>query len=137
MTSMNKRVWFTNPDLPNTPPASAILSPKGAAQAAVRAYAASLQDTLSPIILTAGEHFIDQVHKLIIKAVQPQKMNDDADFIPRSTRLVNFEFRVTKEVEVNPDFVVIKDDTTNLVNKFKQDLKTKIMETLEIEIALL
>ena len=64
-------------------------------------------------------------------------MSDDEDFILRSARLVNFEFRVTKEVEVYPDFVVIKDDTTNLVNKFKKDLKTKIMETLEIEIALL
>ena len=39
MISMNKRVWFTDTDLPYTPPASATLSPNGAAQATVRAYA--------------------------------------------------------------------------------------------------
>ena len=139
MTSPNKRVRFTKNEVnaPKTTPAMLVLSPKGAAQAAVRAYAASLSHTLSPIILTAGEHFVDRVHKLITKGTQFNKMTDDDDFIPRSARLVNFNFRVCKEVEVNPDFAVIQEDTANLVNYFKKELKFKIMATLKIEVSIL
>ena len=138
MTSTNKRVRFSNKEDDAPKPATmTVLSPNGTAKAAVRTYAESLSRTLSPIILTAGEHFSDRVHKLISKATQLKKMEDDDEFIPRSARLVNFEFRVTKEVEASPDFVAIKEETTNLVSDFKIHLKMKIMETLRIEIALL
>ena len=42
-------------------------------------------------------------------------MDDDKEFIPRSARLVNFDFRVTKKVENNPEFLVIKADTDSIV----------------------
>ena len=65
------------------------------------------------------------------------KMDDDSEFIPRSARLVNFEFRVTKKVENNPEFLVIKADTDTLVEEFRMALKQKIMQTLKIECDLL
>ena len=68
---------------------------------------------------------------------QYDKMEDDSDFIPRSARLVNFEFRVTKKVENNPEFLVIKSDTDTLVTDFRLALKQKIMQTLKIECDLL
>ena len=61
------------------------------------------------------------------------KMDDDSDFIPCSARLVNFEFRVTKVVEIDPEFLVIKADTDTLVLEFKLALKQKIMKTLQLE----
>ena len=139
MNNSNKRVRFSDKEVSTPKPKStmATLSPNGATKAAVRVYAELLSSTLSPIILTAGEHFADRVHKLISKATQLKKMEDEDDFIPRSARLVNFEFRVSKEVEVSPDFVTIKEDTTALVTDFKIALKAKIMETLRVEIALL
>ena len=89
MTSTNKRVRFSDKEVdPPKPATMTALSPNGAAKAAVRTYAASLSSTLSPIILTAGEHYSDRVHKLISKATQLKKMEDDDDFIPRSARLV-------------------------------------------------
>ena len=64
-------------------------------------------------------------------------MDDDADFIPRSARLVNFEFRVTKKVENHPEFRVIKTDTDSLVHEFRLALKQKIADTLRIECSIL
>ena len=82
--NMNKRVRFDdNQDgTPKQGNATANQSPQGAAKASVRVYTASLQAMLLPIILTAGEHFVDRVHKLINKATQLQKMTEDEDFIP-------------------------------------------------------
>ena len=42
---------------------------------------------------------------------QYKKMDDDPDYIPRSANLINFEFRVTKEVENHAEFFVKKADT--------------------------
>ena len=60
-------------------------------------------------------------------------MDDDEDLIPCSARMVNFEFWVTKKVEYDPDFLVIKAGTETLVLDFKLAPKVKIMQTLQIE----
>ena len=64
-------------------------------------------------------------------------MEDDNDFIPRSARLVEFEFRTSKMVEDSPAFQTIKADTIVLVKDFRLALKQQIMATLRIEIDLL
>ena len=45
------------------------------------------------------------------------KIEGDSEFILRSTRLVNFEFRVTKKVEDIPECLVIKTDTDTFVQE--------------------
>ena len=64
-------------------------------------------------------------------------MDDDEDFIPRSARLVELNFRTSKMVEDSPEFQTVKADTIILVKEFRFALKLKIMDTLRIEIALL
>ena len=44
--------------------------------------------------------------------------------------MVNFEFRVTKKVENNPEFLVIKAVTDTFVLDFKLALKVNIIQTL-------
>ena len=61
-------------------------------------------------------------------------MDADEDFIPRSARLVNFEFRVTKKVEASEEFQEVKAETTLLIKEFRLNLKAKIMDALKIEI---
>ena len=64
-------------------------------------------------------------------------MEDDEEFIPRSARLVDFEFRTSKQVEDSPAFQAINAETITLVKEFRLALKSKIMATLKIEIELL
>ena len=55
-------------------------------------------------------------------------MDDDSEFIPRSARMVNFGFRVTKVVENSLEFLAIKADTDTLVLEFKLALKQQVMK---------
>ena len=142
MRNANKRVRIEAPtsaldDPPSTLHVSTNQSSKGCALASVSTFVVTLRRHLSPIIKTAAESHIDSLHKLVTKMNQFVKMDDDSDFIPRSARLVNFEFRVTKKVENNPEFLVIKADTDTLVEEFRLALKQKIMQTLKIECDLL
>ena len=68
---------------------------------------------------------------------QYNKMDDDPDYIPRSANLINFDFRVTKQVESHAEFFVIKADTDILMTEFKKAIKLKIMEALQLECRLL
>ena len=121
-------------DSPIQQTSSSTLTPKGTALLSVRNYAATLRKHLAPIITTAGETNIALMHNCMTKFKQHKNMEDDAEFIPRSARLVNFEFRVSKEVEDSPEFVDINAETTGLMNDFKINLKHQITKVLEIEI---
>ena len=98
-TTTNKRVRFTDPSCDPSPilktPGKA-LTPKGTALQSVRTYASTLRKHLSPIILNAGETNINLTHSWTSKVRQLKKMEDDDDYLPHSTRNVDFEFRVTK-----------------------------------------
>ena len=140
MTTTNKRVRFTDltsDDSPNTPTPGSILTPKGIALKSVRSFAATLRKHLAPIIINAGESHVDLLHKWTTKVRQLKKMEDDDDFIPRSARMVNFEFRVPKAVEVTEEFISINAETNILTNNFRLSLKEKVMETLALEIKLM
>jgi len=143
MTSTNKRVRFDNStsaqlnDLPSSMKNTANLSSKGCALTSVRSFTVTLRQHLSPIIQKAGETHLDLLHKLMTKMRQLLKMENDDEFIPRSARLVNFDFRVSKKVEDHPEFLVVKADTDTLVHNFRLALKSKIVDTLKIECALL
>ena len=143
MTNANKRVRIEAPtSIINDPPStlrvsSTNQSPKGCALTSVSTFVVTLRRHLSPIVKKAAESHMDLLHKLMSKMIQYEKMDDDSDFIPRSARLVNFEFRVTKKVENSPEFLAIQADTDTLVQEFRQALKQKIRQTLKIEIDLL
>ena len=142
MTTTNKRVRYettnSNPnDLPSTPSVSANQSPKGCALSSVRSFTVTLRRHLSPIVHKAAESHVDLMHKLMTKMNQFTKMDGDNDFIPRSARLANFEFRVSKKVENSPEFLTIKGETDALVLEFRLKLKQKIMDTLKIECTML
>ena len=142
MTNVNKRVRFEEPT--SAPPSlmtstkiSENTAPKGVSLNLVHIFAKSLQKRLSPIFLKAGESHVDHLHKLLTKVRQFTKMEDDDDFIPRSARLVEFEFRTSKMVEDSPAFQTIKADTIVLIKDFRLALKQQIMATLKIEIEML
>ena len=140
MNITNKRVCFDNPSTMNTPKpltAGFDLTPKASSLLSVRNFAATLQKHLSPIYLSAGISHIERLHSWTTKVRQYSKMEDDTEFIPRSARLVNFEFRVTKKVEVLPEFLEVQAATNVMIQDFRFDLKVKIMQTLQIEINLL
>ena len=64
---------------------------------------------------------------------QYSKLDDEKNTLPRSvTRLVNFDFKVTKKVENNPEFLIIKADTDTLVQEFKLKLKEQVIQTLQL-----
>ena len=140
MTTTNKRVRFTEPTITTSPilkKEGSSLTPKGMALNSVRTFASTLRDTLSPIILNAGETHITLLHKWTTKVRQLKKMEDDDEFIPRSARLVNFDFRVSKEVENSEEFKTVNAETQIIIQDFRIDLKVKVMATLRIEIALI
>ena len=142
LNSSNKRVRFEDPtsaqnDLPSLESVSSNQSPKGLALSLVRTFTVSLRKHLSPIVQKCGESNLDLLHKLITKMNQYNKMDDDPDYIPRSANLINFDFRVTKQVESHAEFFVIKADTDILMTEFKKAIKLKIMEALQLECRLL
>ena len=85
----------------------------------------------------AGETNMASAHIWTTKSRQLIKMEDDDEFIPRSARIINFEFRVNKEVENTEEFKSINADTQILMNDFRINLKRKVMETLTLEIKLI
>ena len=142
MNTTNKRVRFEDPtSAPNDSPSQQTVnqnqSPKGLALSLIRAFTVTLRKHLSPIVLKCGESNLDLLHKMITKMNQFKKMDDDQDYIPRSANLINFEFRVTKEVENHDEFLVIKADTDQLMSEFKGAIKLKIMQALQLECRLL
>ena len=139
---MNKRVRFEDPNsAPNDSPSHKTISqnqsPKGLALSLICDFTVTLRKHLSPIIQKCGESNLDLLHKMISKMNQYKKMDDDPDYIPRSANLINFEFRVTKEVENHAEFFVIKADTDQIMQEFKEKIKRKIMQALQLECRLL
>ena len=63
-------------------------------------------------------------------------MDADEEFIPRSARLVNFDFRVPRPVEASEEFQEVQSETNLLIKEFRLNLKSKIMDALKIEILL-
>ena len=142
MNTTNKRVRFDEPthpptDMPKLLTANATLTPKAASTQSVRSFAATLRKHLSPILLEAGLSHIENLHKWNTKCSQLQKMKDDDEFIPRSARLGDFEFRVSKQVEASPEFLEVQAATNILMQDFRLALKSQVMKTLKIEINIL
>ena len=134
----NKRVRFTAPvSEPSTNLVETSLTPKGQAIRSVRNYASTLRKHLSPIIIMAGETNMTSAHNWTTKSRQLKKMEDDDEFIPRSARIIDFEFRVNKEVENTEEFKSINAETQILMNDFRLNLKKKVMETLALQIKLI
>ena len=103
----------------------------------VRTYASTLRKHLSPIFLNAGETNINLTHSWTSKVRQLKKMEDDDEYLPRSTRNVDFDFRVTKQVEDTEEYKSINVETQIIMNDFRLNLKSKVKEVLIVEIKLI
>ena len=137
MNTTNKRVRFTTPsviDMTTSLTPGSTLTPKACSIQSVRSFAVTLRKHLSPIIQNAGLSHIELLHKWSTKCRQHCKMEGDDTFIPRSARLMNFEFRVSKEVETSEEFLEVKAETEVIIKEFRLNLKDRIMDTLKIEI---
>ena len=140
MTNTNKRVRFITPSMNNmtkslTEESSVTL--KATSIQYICIFSVTLRKHLLPIILNEGLTHIELLHKFATKCHQHAKMESDEDFIPRSDRLMNFEFMVSKQVESSEEFLGIKLETEELVKEFRLNLKGKIMQTLKIEFFIL
>ena len=135
----NKRVRIqsTNTNITTeTGTMSRVKTPKALALACVQSHVASLHPQVHKIINIYGVQFIEIYHKIQQKSAQLSKMETNDTFIPRSAR-INFEFHVRPEVEQSSDFTTIKSSTTELIKDFQQNLKSKIMETMRLDISYL
>ena len=112
---------------------SRVKTPKALALACVQSHVASLHPQVHKIINNYGVQFIDLYHKIQQKSAQLSKMENDITLIPRSAR-INFEFHVRPEVQQTDEFATIQSSTTELIKDFQQNLKTKIMETIQLDI---
>jgi hypothetical protein len=54
-------------------------------------------------------------------------------FPPNSARL-KFELRVLNEATLDPNFVSLQDETNKLLQQYRVDLKTKVIQTAEIDL---
>ena len=140
MITTNKRVRFDDlPDdnMPKPLTSGTNLTPKASSIQSVRSFAATLRKHLSPIYLNAGFSHIECLHKWNHKCLQLRTIADDDEFIPRSARLGNFEFRVSKQVEASDAFLEVQAETNVIMQDFRLALKLKVMVTLRIEIGIL
>ena len=134
----NKRVRF-DVNQPATPkqPKDKKESPKSLALSSILRFSETLQSDLGTIFNNLGKEWIDIIAKYRTKTDQIIKMKEDDDFIPRSARINEFNFYVTKAVEEDADFTVIKEDTAAITLRYRKDLKTQVLRTMIIEIKIL
>ena len=110
-----------------------VKTPKSLALACVNGTAASLHPQVQKLVENYGNQLIDLHHKLHQKQIQLSKMENNADFIPRSAR-INFEFYVRPTVQQSTEFTAIQSETTDLIKSFQLNLKSQIIKTMYLDI---
>jgi hypothetical protein len=133
MASPAKRTRF---DASALAPADKAIPPMAAARQSLHAHCASLQPEIATILSKLGLERLQNLHKFSHKGIQAQKIEDDADFIPRSAR-VNFALVASKLVEQDAEYTRLSDETTAIVTTFQAALKTKILEVAKLEVSTL
>ena len=112
MNNTNKGVKIEVPTLTHDSPSTLHVSPNQTSKdcdlSSARIFAVTLRRHLSPIVKRIAESHIDLLHKQITKMNQSNKMDTDSNLIPRFTRLVNFDFRVTKLVKNSQSFWLLR-----------------------------
>eukprot|EP00957_Ditylum_brightwellii_P036089 2733762-Ditylum_brightwellii.AAC.1 len=60
-----------------------------------------------------------------------ERMKDDQEFIPRSA-WIKFLFHVSKQVEESKAFSALQEETTQIIETARKDLKTKILAAMTL-----
>ena len=103
------------------------------AQQHIQAHVTSLHQQTATILSRCARQHLSLQHKHQNKLDQLQKMEGTDSFFPRSAS-IKFALSGTKKAMQEPEFVQLQDETSALVETFKQNLKTKIIAATKIEI---
>ena len=113
----NKRTRFdTTAHVPATEDTKdAATSPMSVASQHIRTHLTSLRPQIATILEKLAFAVLRLQAKQHNKQRQISKMESDAEFIPRSTRL-KFELTASKTAELSMEFVALKDETLSLIH---------------------
>jgi hypothetical protein len=111
-------------------------SPMAHATTHISDHVASLQPQIATILSRLAKQHILLLSKLHHRIKQVEKMDSDANFIPRSAR-VNFILNVSKPAEQDAEFPALRDECTRIVEETQKSLKKQIIAATSIEIKIL
>ena len=83
-----------------------------------------------------GFKHLDHLHTYCNKKLQLERLKNEKDFFPRSTRL-KFEFYVPDRVREDQDFKELEEETNKVLLDAKTAIKNHIITHLDIETKLL
>eukprot|EP00957_Ditylum_brightwellii_P167399 12744203-Ditylum_brightwellii.AAC.1 len=137
MAQVTKCTWFVKSTLTthNTTTNSKRLLPKALAIDYILGKTESLHPTIKTNLIMLRTHHIELQMKTLNKANQKKRLLDDEEFIPHSAQ-IEFEFKVSKEAEVDQEFTNLL-EVTNIIRECKKNLKTQIIKCIDIELKLL
>jgi hypothetical protein len=92
----------------------------------------SLQKGLAALLSNKGKKNLSLKHKLFLKYSNISRMEDDAEYVPISTR-VKFKLQDWKEAEASPEFATLATQTADIITQFKLQLKTQIIQNIRLE----
>ena len=107
-------------------------APKALALAFVKSHTASLQPKVAEILEKLGTQHINLLSKKFQKTTQIEKMETNAEFIPRSARIL-FELHMTEAATATTEFQTLQTTTNEKVNEFRLFLKQQIIAATKIE----
>jgi hypothetical protein len=111
-------------------------SPMAHATAHILDHVASLQPQIATILSRLAKQHLLLLSKLYHRMKQVEKMESDADFIPRSAR-VNFVLNLSKTAEQDAEFPALRDECLRIVEETQKSLKNQIIAATKIEIKIL
>ena len=108
-------------------------TPTRAGEEAIDTFVESLRDEVKPILLKTAKAYLRDAITGYNKMDTYTRMNDDAEFIPRSAR-INFTIQSNKLTSELESFQDVKDETEEIVKETRLKLRSKILKSLDIEI---
>ena len=111
-------------------------SPMAHATAHISDHVALLQLQIATILSRLAKQHLLLLSKLYHRMKQVEKMESDADFIPRSAR-VNFVLNLSKTAEQDAEFPALRDECLRIVEETQKSLKNQIIAATNLEIKIL
>jgi hypothetical protein len=108
------------------------LNPSAFARRLITDTTVSLPPQVQSIVEKKATSHLSLLVKHAEQAKLFSKMDIDKTFIPRSAR-IEFKLNGTKKAEATDEFICIKSETEDIVEKFKQDIAQMIKVSISIE----
>ena len=93
---------------------------------------ASLHEHAAQMVAGQAKEVVKLLAKCHHKRSQIKKLEEDVELIPKSAR-IKFEFSVSKDCEANEEFMKIKNETKEEMDKAHKYLKKQVIATIKIE----